>query len=187
MNKIIKVQIMQKVQDPLNLRSLPLADPPEDSWPAIEQALLDDRNRSRKRIRTAVTGTFAAAALVVLAVSVVIRVPGPEITTPPVEVVQTDAAADVVPSEADILNSLIKLSQQLEGQVQAKRKQLGAINGDALVYQVEMQDLIAMVDEELNQDPESIELWSQRVNLLLDVKQLYQNQLRREYHNMASL
>ena len=183
MNRIIKVQIMQKAQDPLDLRSLPMAEPPEDGWPAIQQALLEDRKKSRQRKRFAAIGTLATAALVVLAVSLVWRLPGVEQVPETVETVQTD----VVPSEADILDSLVRLSQQLEGQVQAKRKQLGSINGDALVYQVEMQDLIALVDEELSQDPRSIELWSQRVNLLLDVNQLYENQLRREYHNMASL
>ena len=43
------------------------------------------------------------------------------------------------------------------------------------------------VDEELSANPESIELWGQRVNLLLDVTQLYENSLRREYRQMASL
>jgi hypothetical protein len=32
-----------------------------------------------------------------------------------------------------------------------------------------------------------LELWNQRVNLLLDLSRLYENQLRRDYHRMASL
>jgi len=39
----------------------------------------------------------------------------------------------------------------------------------------------------LSMRPDSLELWSQRVNLLLDLSQLYQNQLRRDYQRMASL
>jgi hypothetical protein len=58
---------------------------------------------------------------------------------------------------------------------------------DSLVYQVELEDLIAQVDEELSVNPESLELWSHRVNLLLDLSRIYENQLRRDYHRMASL
>jgi hypothetical protein len=58
---------------------------------------------------------------------------------------------------------------------------------DSLVYQVELEDLIAQVDDELSVRPDSLELWSQRINLLLDLSQLYQNQLRRDYHRLASL
>ena len=57
----------------------------------------------------------------------------------------------------------------------------------ALIYQVELQDLVAQVDEAINQNPQSRELWSQRVNLLLDLNQIYGAQLRREYDQLASL
>jgi hypothetical protein len=57
----------------------------------------------------------------------------------------------------------------------------------SLVYQVELEDLVAQVDEELSRRPDSVDLWSQRINLMLDLSQLYKNQLRREYHRMASL
>jgi hypothetical protein len=64
---------------------------------------------------------------------------------------------------------------------------MGVLNSDALVYQVELQDLIVQVDEELSMNPGSRELWGQRVNLLLDVTQLYESSLRRDYQQMASL
>jgi hypothetical protein len=57
----------------------------------------------------------------------------------------------------------------------------------SVIYQVELEDLIAQVDEELSMRPDSMGLWSQRINLMLDLSQLYQNQLRRDYHRMASL
>jgi hypothetical protein len=57
----------------------------------------------------------------------------------------------------------------------------------SVIYQVELEDLVAQVDEELSMRPDSLELWSQHINLMLDLSQLYQNQLRREYHRMASL
>ena len=57
----------------------------------------------------------------------------------------------------------------------------------SVIYQVELEDLVAQVDEELSMRPDSMDLWSQRINLMLDLSQLYQNELRREYHRMASL
>jgi hypothetical protein len=56
-----------------------------------------------------------------------------------------------------------------------------------LIYQVELEDMVAQVDEELSMNPDSTELWNQRVNLMLDLSRLYQNQLRRDYRRMASL
>jgi hypothetical protein len=58
---------------------------------------------------------------------------------------------------------------------------------DALIYQVELEDMVAQIDEELSLNPESLKLWSHRINLLLDLDQLFQNQLRRDYQQMASL
>ena len=57
----------------------------------------------------------------------------------------------------------------------------------SVIFQIELEDLVAQVDEELSMHPDSMNLWSQRVNLMLDLTQLYQNELRREYHAMASL
>ncbi|MNC99181.1 hypothetical protein D3C83_173790 [compost metagenome] len=56
-----------------------------------------------------------------------------------------------------------------------------------VVYQVELEDLVAQVDDALSLKPDSRELWSQRVNLLLDLEQLYQRELRRDDSNLASL
>jgi len=85
------------------------------------------------------------------------------------------------------LDSLIALSQQMENRVRTFRTEVGGMPTDSLIYQVELEDLVAQVDFELSVQPDSIDLWSQRVNLLLDLSRLYQNQLRRDYHRMASL
>ena len=55
------------------------------------------------------------------------------------------------------------------------------------VYVAELQDLVAQVDSELSYSPDSMNLWGQRVNLLLDLAQIYQQQWEREYGQMASL
>ncbi len=167
---ITKVHIMQKERDPLNLGSLPLVEPPEDNWPQVRQALL--RRNSRQRFRRMAGASLAAAAALTLAIGLFIRQPGP----------QPEA-----PVTAPTLDSLVVLSQQLENGIRSYREEFGGLPTDALVYQVELEDLIAQVDDELSVRPDSTRLWSQRVNLLLDLSQLYENQLRRDYHRMASL
>ena len=42
-----KVHIMEKERDPLNLRGLPLVSPPQDDWPVIQAALLQQSKRRR--------------------------------------------------------------------------------------------------------------------------------------------
>jgi hypothetical protein len=163
-----KVHIMQKERDPLNLGSLPLLTPPADDWPTIRSALV--KHQRKRRITRYSGGLLAVAAMLMLTVGLFIHQPAPA----PVAAPQT-------------LDSLIVLSQQLETRVRSYRSEVGGMPTDALVYQVELEDLIAQVDDELSMRPDSLELWSQRVNLLLDLSQLYQNQLRRDYHRMASL
>jgi len=82
---------------------------------------------------------------------------------------------------------LIAMSQQLERRIHAYRASAGDVPSDVLVYQVELQDLIVQVDDQLSANPDSAELWGQRVNLLLDVSRLYENTLRRNYRHLASL
>jgi hypothetical protein len=184
-----KVLIMQQERDPLNLGSLPLVSPPADDWPIIEAALR--KQQSRKRIVTLVGSTLAIAATVILAVGVFIYRPfGIPAGTSGSEQLQTSQVENRVSSEAlqtNTLDSLISLSQQLEFNLQIFRSQAGVMPTASLVYQVELEDLVAQVDEELSRRPDSVDLWSQRINLMLDLSQLYKNQLRREYHRMASL
>lgn len=186
--KVIDMQeLRQRHEDPLNLASLPMVAPEEDGWPAIEAALLE-RNRRHKVFRLA-GGALATAATVVLAIAVTVGRPVPE---PAAGLPDPDSQAAIselesAPLRPPALESLIAMSQQLEGRVRLYRDEFGDLPSSALIYQVELQDLIVQVDEELSANPESIELWGQRVNLLLDVTQLYENSLRREYRQMASL
>jgi len=89
--------------------------------------------------------------------------------------------------KTNTLDSLIALSQQLESNLQKIRSQAIVMPTSSLIYQIELEDLVAQVDEELSMYPDSVELWSQRINLMLDLSQLYQNELRREYDLIASL
>lgn len=180
-------EVRQKQEDPLNLRSLPLVMPEEDGWPAIESALLQQSRQGR--YRKVAGGALAVAATVVLALALLVGQPFDTPGTDTAEIASAPVAqeAESVPLKEPTLESLIAMSQQLEGRVRLYREQMGDLNSGAVVYQVELQDLIVQVDEELSMTPGSRELWGQRVNLLLDVTQLYENSLRRDYQQMASL
>ena len=180
---------MQQERDPLNLGSLPLVSPQADDWPMIEAALR--KQKSRKRIVALAGSTLAIAATVILAVGVFVYRPyGTPSGTSDAQQLQTTQVKPPASSDGpqtNTLDSLIALSQQLESSLQRIRSQAGAMPTASVIYQVELEDLIAQVDEELSMRPDSRGLWSQRISLMLDLTQLYQNQLRREYHRMASL
>jgi hypothetical protein len=182
---IAKVHIMQKEQDPLNLKSLPLVSPAEDGWPAV-RAALEQHSRRRRVVRYGIGG-LAMAASVTFAIGLFLATPTerPAALSGPATVV--DAAQPATGSPIQPVDSLIALSQQLESRLRAARADIGALPTEVLIYQVELEDMIALVDEELSQDPDSRALWSHRINLLLDLDQIYQTQLRRDYHRMASL
>jgi hypothetical protein len=187
----------QKQEDPLNLQSLPLVAPPRDGWPAVAAALRGDaRRRSLGRYGA---GALATAAAVMLALGLYLRGPGQDAS--PVggrlAVEQPGSRAMLAPTNIagattgsgsqDTLDAMIALSQQLEGRLRYIRTDVGSLPSSAVVYQVELEDLVVQVDEELSRQPDSLPLWNQRVALLLDLERLYANSLRREYHRMASL
>lgn len=179
-------------RDPFELSQLPQPVPPGDPWPAIASAL--------QRRRRGHFAAFATAAAVMLALGLgwQLRPPGSDaaLSTPDAEVASSTpgrtepAPAGAAPGQsfaANPLASLEALSQQLEVRVRRLRTEAGPLPAEALVYQVELEDLVAQVDEAINRRPESAELWSQRVNLLLDLDQLYRQALRREPGQVASL
>jgi hypothetical protein len=167
-------------RDPFQLSGLPPPQPPGDPWPAIAAAR---RRRQRRRV-----GAWAAAAAVTLALGLSwqLRQGGPGSESGPSAVTAVQQAGPEALA-ADPLVALVQLSQQLEARLRQLRAQAGAMPSEALIYQVELEDLIAQVDEAINRQPDSRALWSQRVNLLLDLNQLYQRELRREYGLVASL
>jgi hypothetical protein len=184
-----KVHIMQQERDPLNLRSLPLVSPPSDDWPVIETAL---RERHRHRRLLKITGgALAAAASVTLTVGLILfrpaGLPGGDAGVIQEPIAQADQAAAADAGGRNNVETLIALSQRLETSLRHIRSEVGVMPTSSLIYQVELEDLVAQVDEELSMNPGSTKLWSQRVNLLLDLSQLYRNELRRDYQQMASL
>ncbi len=178
-------------RDPLNLSGLPLIEPPSDGWPIIEAALKDAAQGSSRRRY----GTFlAAAAVVTLAVGVFYQ-QGQFEQEPKLDARSTAmdtqgplAAVEKSPEpQLAMLDSLMGMSQKLERNLRLMRSGVGDLPLDSMMLQVELQDLVAQVDDALSLTPDSEELWGQRVNLLVDLAQLYQGQLRREQAQLASL
>jgi hypothetical protein len=75
----------------------------------------------------------------------------------------------------------------MEEQVKELRQETGSMPAESAIYVAELEDLIAQVDSELSLTPDSIDLWGQRVNLMLDLAQIYQQQWQIDYGRMASL
>lgn len=178
---------MNTHNDPHGLSELPAIDPPEDGWFEIEAQLKADRLR-RERWNSA-GASLAVAAGFMLAIGLVLLQPwqtspiGPE-TGPAVADSSEATARETAP---DVLGSLIGLSQRLETQLRTNRSQLPPLSTTSTIYLVELEDMVAQVDEELSVHPESSELWRQRVNLMIDLTNLYRTELRREHVRLASL
>ncbi len=169
-------QWKQTTSDPLGLSELESIEPEYDGWDAIETALL--AHQENKRSWQTAGRWMAVAASLVLVVSISLR--NSEITATQ----STELAS--IPVE-DNLTALIGLSQKMETQVRDLRQETGSIPAESAIYIAELEDLIAQVDNELSLTPDSIDLWGQRVNLMLDLAQIYQQQWQIDYGRMASL
>ncbi len=184
----ISVNTFSIYQDPLGLSDLPLLKPDTDGWESIRLAL--EAQQTRQRRRKTATSWFAIAASLVLAVVLTTRQsdigqPGAEEALAGNSATQiTDMASEDVLGKVDLL---ISLSQTLETQLRSLREGTSSMPGNSAVYVAELEDLVAQVDSELSYSPNSINLWGQRVNLLLDLAQIYQHHWEIEYGMMASL
>ena len=176
----------QTTSDPLGLRDLEAIEPGYDGWAQIESALLTHQAGRRKWQQA---GTWlAVAASLVLLVSVVLVNTG---NTPPASQSLSEPATLVANSASvpvqDNIHALIGLSQSMEEQVAKLRRETSSMPAESAIYVAELEDLIAQVDTGLSLDPDSIDLWGQRVNLMLDLAQIYQQQWQIDYGRMAAL
>ena len=179
-------QWKQNTSDPLGLSDLETIEPGYDGWSQIESALQSHQNSKRNWRRGG--SWLAMAASLVLVLSLTLRnnenntpteLSSPEFATP-----ATNLAS--VPVQ-DNINALIGLSQKMEDQVKTLRQETSSMPAESAIYVAELEDLIAQVDNELSMTPDSIDLWGQRVNLMLDLAQIYQQQWQIDYGRMASL
>ena len=173
--------------DPLGLRKLEPVDPGYDGWSQIENALQKHKDKMRSQRRVA--GWLAMAASLVLVFGITaIRYTGE--SQPPGAATQSTSVASVGINDGpldDNVESLIGLSQSMEAQVRDLRRGIGSMPAESAIYVAELEDMIVQVDSELSLTPESVDLWGQRVNLLLDLAQIYQQQWEIDYGRMASL
>ena len=174
-------------QDPLGLKDLPLLEPDKDGWLAIRQ-VLEERQLNARRWKWA-GGAMALAASLVLVVGLTVNQRGQQPKNPvPAGAQDATQMADSTSSDQDnTVESLIAMSQTLEQHLRILRDETGAMPAESVVYAAELGDMIVQVDGALNFDPDSVDLWGQRVNLLLDLTQIYQQRWELEYGKMASL
>lgn len=179
-------QWKQTTSDPLGLSDLEAVEPGYDGWAQVESALQAHQNSKRNWRRAG--GWLAVAASLVLVISITLRstenqapnsLPSPELATPATNLASV--------SVQDNINALIGLSQNMEKQVKKLRQETNSMPAESAIYVAELEDLIAQVDNELSLTPGSIDLWGQRVNLMLDLAQIYQQQWQIDYGRMASL
>lgn len=179
-------QWRQNTSDPLGLRELESIEPGFDGWDEIESAL-KTHQQGRRKLRRA-GGALAVAASLVLVLSISLfrqqdTAPGDLPVTGPATLAENSASV----LDEDNVNALIGLSQTMEEQVMKLRRSTGSMPADTAIYVAEIEDLIAQVDSELSLTPDSVDLWGQRVNLMLDLAQIYQQQWEIDYGRMASL
>ena len=197
--------------DPLGLGQLDDIQPNFDGWGEIESAL-KNQQANKTRWRQAASWLAVAASLVLVVGlsmrSMLPNQPGnpsqdfstvnhlPQLATTSdnaasLSVNDATAGSDMKGStdmeNADTIASLVGLSNKMQAQVRQMRQQTASMPAESAMYVAELEDLIAQVDNELSYTPDSIDLWGQRVNLLLDLAQIYQQQWQLDYGRMASL
>lgn len=170
--------------DPLGLSKLESIEPGYDGWDEIETALKAHQQGNRNRRRAG--GWLAVAASLVLVVTATL-LRQQEQAGIPLNDPATLAADSTSLTVQDNVEALIGLSQTMEEQVLKLRQDSGSMPAGTAIYVAEIEDLIAQVDVELSLEPDSVDLWGQRINLMLDLAQIYQQQWEIDYGRMASL
>ena len=179
-------QWKQNTSDPLGLSELEAVETGYDGWAQVESALQAHQNSKRNRQRAG--GWLAVAASLVLVISITLRntendtptgLPSPELATPATNLASVQVQDNVI--------ALIGLSQSMESQVKKLREETSSMPAESAIYVAELEDLIAQVDNELSLTPGSIDLWGQRVNLMLDLARIYRQQWQIDYGLMVSL
>lgn len=134
--------------DPLNLRSLPPLKPPPALWSAIA-----DQTQPPKRRRWQMWAPAVAAALVLaVVISVLMNAPEP----PP------GTAIDLVRTSP--IQAAMAQSADLESELRAR--ELGSVSAGALEHLLLLETELVWVDLRLAEQPQDLDLWQQRSELL---------------------
>jgi hypothetical protein len=93
----------------------------------------------------------------------------------------------VASEEPGHLQRLVNVSQQMETRLADYRADGGVMGTDQAGMIAEFEDLIAFIDQQLSDDPESVDLWFQRVSLMSDLMNVYAVQQSGDIGMIASL
>jgi hypothetical protein len=164
-------QDYQDQHDPFELGKMPQLDPPKDLWPGIEAGM--DAPARSGMFRWASAASIAA---VLIIAAYVVQQPDSELTQPP-----------VANEEPGHLQRLVNVSQKMETRLADYRADGGVMGTDQAGMIAEFEDLIAFIDQQLSDDPGSVDLWFQRVSLMSDLMNVYAVQQSGDIGMIASL
>ena len=157
--------------DPFDLRKMAQLDPPNDLWAGIEAGL--DAPERGSMFRWASAASIAA----VLVVAVfLMQQPGQQLPTGPAE-----------SGDPDHLGRLVTVSQKMETRLSDQRSGSGVMGTDQAGMIAEFEDLIAYIDQQLSETPDSVDLWFQRVSLMSDLLNVYAVQQSGDIGMIAAL
>jgi hypothetical protein len=176
----------QNSSDPLGLRDLDAIEPGYDGWAGIESALRE-HHAGKHKWRSAGAWLAVAAGLVLVISVALFNTQSSAPVTTAAHGLATSAGNSASITVEDNIDVLIGMSQSMEEQVARLRQETSSMPAGSAIYVAELEDLIAQVDSGLSLTPDSIDLWGQRVNLLLDLAQVYQQQWQIDYGRIASL
>lgn len=179
-------QWKKQSSDPLGLAELDPIEPAYDGWDEIASALKAHQAGKHRRRRMGAWLALAASLVMVISLTLSNKEFGTRPSTPENRVATLPGNTASLTVQDNIV-ALIELSQSMEEQLAKLRQETASMPAESAIYVAELEDLIAQVDNGLSLTPDSIDLWGQRVNLMLDLAQIYQQQWEIDYGRMASL
>ena len=183
MSKKLTKDIKAEQQDPFRLASMAQLDPPVDLWPEIEKGLGHGAS-SRYPGWQKVAGLAAVLVMTFLIWQQPSNTPKELDTSLPVAQAQNDTEPTTA---TDHLERLVSISQQMESLLASYRDDQGGVSSEHASMVAEFEDLIAYVDQQLADHPDSTDLWYQRVSLMSDLMGVYTVQANGEMGMIASL
>ncbi len=153
------------------LKALPPATPPPALWSAVRTEL-DQRQHARRQRRFAwISSGVAAAAVLMVLVSVVDT---PEMVT------TLDPAAAITSVDSSLIQAR-QLSALLESQL--RQHTLGAVSASSVESLLYLENELGWLDTRLASQPDDLALWQKRIELLGEMNRQYgrndwQNEVR---------
>ena len=154
-------------RDPFGLRAAPRSRAPEDLWQSLSDEL--DRGRAPARAAPWIAATAAVAAL---ALAVPLIVDGPSPTEPSMSnPLASTATATPAATGIEALRDAQVRSALLERRIDALDDR--SVSAGALERIVMLESELRWIDELISSDPDRLELWQQRNELLGEMGQRY--------------